>query len=216
MARPGRPKAALALGDVERAELDRLARDGSRRRLASRARIVLACASGADNLEVAARLGVSTATVGKWRARFVTERLEGLADRPRPGRPRQLDDDHLARIVLDANRRRPPDGAPRWTTRGMAAATGVSQSTVSRLWRKHGVRPQVSAPARVPHVPATQAAPTMPATPAHPAGLARAVDTAGAKIADSLGSRPRGKKLLAGMDKIRHRGGPRGRPGSGS
>ena len=86
MAERGRPKTELVLSDDERATLERWARrPKSAQRLAMRCRIVLECASGISNLEVAAVLGVSPSTVGKWRSRFITERLDGLSDDPRPG-----------------------------------------------------------------------------------------------------------------------------------
>ena len=192
------------LTDVERATLQRWARGARRSRVGPRARIVLACATGADNADVARRLGVSEATVGRWRARFVAERLDGLTDRPRTGRPRTLDPNRIEQIVLDATAREPPPGTQRWTTRSMATAVGVSQSTVARVWRAHGVQPAESLPSRPLHVqapgPATRA--DTGALP-RPGGLARALDTAGSRLIDSIGTRPRGKKLLAGAEKAR-------------
>ena len=91
MARTGRPKAPLSLTDEERATLGRWSRRAkSAQALALRCRIVLACATGATNKQVAGELGVSLPTVGKWRSRFVTRRLEGLVDEPRPGAPRTI------------------------------------------------------------------------------------------------------------------------------
>lgn len=138
----GRPKAVLELTDGERVQLERWTR---RRRtaqgLASRSAIVLECAGGASNREVAARLGVSAATVGKWRRRFVVSRLDGLVDEPRPGRPRTVSDDRVEDVIVKTLESAPPDGGTHWSTRQMAAQTGLSQSTISRVWRAFGLQP---------------------------------------------------------------------------
>ncbi len=90
MGQPGRPKAELVLADDERDTLERWARrPKSAQSLALRCRIVLECAKGHTNREVARRLGVSEPTVSKWRRRFIAGRLEGLHDEPRPGVPRR-------------------------------------------------------------------------------------------------------------------------------
>ena len=103
--------------------------------------IVLACAEGENNTRVASRLGVSVATVGKWRGRFAVDRLDGLLDEPRPGRPRTVLDDKVEDVIVKALESAPPDGGTHWSTRRMAAVTGVSQSTVSRVWRAFGLQP---------------------------------------------------------------------------
>jgi len=87
----GRPKEPLVLADEEREQLERWARrPKTSQRLAVRSRIVLACAEGEDNTDVAETLAVSKATVGKWRKRFLDKRLDGLVDEPRPGAPRTI------------------------------------------------------------------------------------------------------------------------------
>ncbi len=138
----GRPKAVLDLTDGERVQLQRWAR---RRRtaqgLASRSRIILECAGGSSNKDVAARLGVSAATVGKWRRRFIASRLDGLVDEPRPGRPRTVSDDDVEDVIVKTLESAPPDGGTHWSTRQMAARTGLSQSTISRVWRAFGLQP---------------------------------------------------------------------------
>ena len=138
----GRPKAVLELTDGERVQLQRWTR---RRRtaqgLALRSAIVLECAGGASNKEVAERLGVSAATVGKWRRRFVASRLDGLVDEPRPGRPRTVSDDRVEDVIVKTLESAPPDGGTHWSTRQMAAKTGLSQSTISRVWRAFGLQP---------------------------------------------------------------------------
>ena len=101
MPRTGRPKAPLILTDQERETLVRWSRRAkSSQALALRCRIVLACATGATNKQVAAELGVSLPTVGKWRSRFVTRRLEGLVDEPRPGAPRTITDEQVEAVVV--------------------------------------------------------------------------------------------------------------------
>ncbi len=136
-----RPKAELVLSDDERQTLSTWAsRPKSTQRLATRARIVLACAEGLDNKAVAAKLRVCSKTVGTWRRRFVARRLEGLADEPRPGAPRTITGADVERVVTKALESK-PKAATHWSTRGMAEATGLSQSAVSRIWRAFGLKP---------------------------------------------------------------------------
>jgi transposase len=136
-----RPMAELILSDDEKQTLKTWAsRPKSTQRLATRARIVLACAEGLDNKSVAARLRVCTATVGTWRRRFVERRLEGLADEPRPGAPRSISDADVERVVTRTLETK-PKVATHWSTRGMAGAAGLSQSSVGRIWRAFGLKP---------------------------------------------------------------------------
>ena len=140
MASMGRPKSVLVLEPAEREQLARWARRAkTEQRLALRSRIVLRCADGVDNDEVAAELGVNPKTVGKWRARFLVRRLDGLWDEPRPGVPRSVLDDKVEEIVRRTIEETPMD-ATHWSTRSMAAATGMSQSAVSRIWRAFGLK----------------------------------------------------------------------------
>jgi len=108
--------------------------------LALRSRIVLACAQGADNSEVARRCRVTRQTVGKWRRRFLEQRLDGLLDEPRPGAPRKLDDARIEQLIATTLNERPRQ-ASHWSTRLLATKLGVSQSTVSRAWRAFGLQP---------------------------------------------------------------------------
>jgi transposase len=108
--------------------------------LAQRARIVLACADGHSNTAVAARLHVAKPTVGKWRARFLAKRLDGLLDEPRPGAPRSITDADVERVVARTLEATPRD-ATHWSTRSMAQACGLSQSAISRIWRAFGLQP---------------------------------------------------------------------------
>ena len=111
--------------------------------LASRSRIVLACADGAAVSVVAAELGISRTTAGKWRSRFLAARLEGLSDEPRPGRPRTVTDEHVEKVITATLEQAPPGGDTHWSTRSMARSAGMSQSAVSRIWRAFGLRPHV-------------------------------------------------------------------------
>lgn len=142
MARTGRPKAELTLSDVERQALQRWTRRAkTAQALALRARIVLACADGMDNKQVATSVGVTESTVGKWRRSFVAQRLEGLADADRPGRPRTVRDEQVEKVVVDTLEAAPPDGGTHWSTRLMAGHTGMTQTAVSRIWRAFGLKP---------------------------------------------------------------------------
>lgn len=137
----GRPKAALVLNPTEREQLVALTlRRKTAQALALRARIVLACADGAENKAVAARQRVTQQTVSKWRARFVKDRLDGLLDAPRPGAPRTIEDTHVDAVIAKTLES-VPAGATHWSTRSMARATGMSQTAVSRIWRAFGLQP---------------------------------------------------------------------------
>lgn len=103
------------------------------RALALRARIVLGSASGANNTMTARRLGITAQTVGKWRARFVERRLQGLLDEPRSGAPRSISDE-LVEAVLAKTLHETPPGAQRWSSRRLAHELGISQRAVLRIW----------------------------------------------------------------------------------
>lgn len=137
----GRPIPPLSLTPDERQALERWSRRPSTAQaLALRARIILACATGKTNTEVAAELGVAKPTVGKWRSRFVNRRLDGLLDEPRPGAPRKISDADVERIVTLTLETTPKD-ATHWSTRSMAAHTGMSQTAISRIWRAFALQP---------------------------------------------------------------------------
>jgi transposase len=108
--------------------------------LATRSRIVLACAEGCSNLEVADTVGVSRLTVGKWRRRFLERGLDGLLDEPRPGAPRKITDAHVEKVITLTLESTPRD-ATHWSTRSMAAKAGLSQSAISRIWRAFALQP---------------------------------------------------------------------------
>jgi len=134
----------VTLSEEEREVLERWARrPTSAQALALRCRIVLAAAGGEQSKEIAARLGCSTQTVGRWRGRFARRGLDGLHDEPRPGKPRQIGDEDIERVIVKTLEESPPN-ATHWSTRSMAAATGMSQSAVSRIWRAFGLKPHRS------------------------------------------------------------------------
>jgi len=141
----GRPKKReLVVSEVQRAELERLARQSrSSRSVAFRARIILGCASGLSNAAVAARLHASAPTVGLWRNRFIAEGVSGLGDEPRPGAPREIGDEKIEQVVR-CTLEKTPKGATHWSSRMLAARTGLSQSTISRIWRAFGLKPHRS------------------------------------------------------------------------
>jgi transposase len=144
MARRGRPTEPIVLSDDEREVLARWSRrPKSANALAARCRIVLACAGGATNREVAGRLGVHENTVSKWRRRFVELRLDGLWDDPRPGAPRTVSDADVERVIVKTLEEAPAD-ATHWSTRSMAKAAGMSQTTVSKIWRAFGLKPHLA------------------------------------------------------------------------
>ena len=103
---------------------------------------MLACAEGASNVEVATRLGVSLPTVGKWRARFLARRLEGLHDEPRPGARRTITDEQVEWVLVTTLEQTPTD-ATHWSTRSLARQLGMSQSAISRIWRTFGLNPHL-------------------------------------------------------------------------
>jgi transposase len=132
----------VVLADEEREVLERWARrPKSSQALALRCRIVLAAAEGKPNIEIAAELGCNRLTAGRWRSRFAEHRLDGLHDEPRPGKPRMISDEDVERVIVKTLEEQPRD-ATHWSTRSMAAATGMSQSAVSRIWRAFGLKPQ--------------------------------------------------------------------------
>jgi transposase len=144
MAERGRPKAPLVLTDEERQTLQRWARRAkTAQALALRARIVLACAEGATNKAVAEQLGIWPQTVTKWRGRFVRDRLQGLSDEDRPGRPRTITDTQVEQVITKTLEEPPPRQDTHWSTRSMATATGMSQTAISRIWRAFGLKPHL-------------------------------------------------------------------------
>lgn len=138
----GRPKLALELTGDERKQLESIARSRSMpAALNQRAKIVLACAAGTSNSDVAERFRVSRPTVGKWRSRFIEKRIVGLYDELRPGAPRSISDEQIALLINTTLKTKPADGATHWSVRTAAAETAISKSSVHRYYQAFGLQP---------------------------------------------------------------------------
>ncbi|MGK2854498.1 MAG: IS630 family transposase [Microbacteriaceae bacterium] len=141
MPRTGRPKTELILSDEEREQLLRWSRRAkSSQALALRSRIILGCGEGLDNKSVAERVHCSTNTVSKWRARFVADRLDGLVDEPRPGRPPTITAERVEEVVV-ATLESTPKNATHWSRAKMADRSGLSKSTIGRIWKAFELKP---------------------------------------------------------------------------
>ena len=137
----GRPKAPLLVPEEDRSQLLRWSkRPKSSNGLARRADIVLRCADGLSNSSVAAQLRITQQTVGKWRSRYIERGLAGLLDEPRPGAPRRITDDQVEAVVVKTLESTPRD-ATHWSTREMAKASGLSDTSVLRIWHAFGLQP---------------------------------------------------------------------------
>lgn len=137
----GRPVTPIALTPEARSELQAMVRSRSLpHSLVRRAKIVVMSADGVDNKSIAEKLGLSRATVGKWRTRFLRQGLAGLYDEPRPGGPRSVTDEQVASLIRRTLQTKPKD-ATHWSCRSIAPETKLSKSTVNRIWRAFGIQP---------------------------------------------------------------------------
>ena len=139
-----RPWVEIKLTEDERSELERLARGRKVwRALSERAHIVLLAAEGQTNVQIGNVLGVTDQTARKWRSRFAEQRLDGLDDEPRSGRPRRIKDDNVAEVIRKTLEETPRD-ATHWSTRSMARSTGYAPSTIHRMWQAFSLQPHRS------------------------------------------------------------------------
>src|SRR5215217_2631336 len=121
-----------------------LAALGTPQQVALRCRIVLAVAAGQAEVDVAAENGVNRKTVRLWRERFLTQGLQGLWEIA-PGRGRKATyNSERIKTMIDATLQSKPNGSTHWSCRSMAAAQGISKSTVSNVWRSHNIKPHLS------------------------------------------------------------------------
>lgn len=131
----------LVLSSEEREVLERyVRRHKTSQQLAFRSRIILACADLGSIAAVARELGASRTTISQWRRRFIDRRLDGLSDEPRPGAPRTITDEQVERVIV-ATLESTPKGATHWSKRSMAKHSGLSQSTIGRIWKAFGLAP---------------------------------------------------------------------------
>lgn len=139
----GRPRAPMTVTDSQREVLEEyVRRPTTTQRKALRARVILLSSSGLTNTEVADSLGINNSTVSKWRNRFIEQGVEGLVDAPRSGTPRKITDEDIETVVVKTLEEVPKD-ATHWSTRRMAEAVGMSQSTIARIWRAFGLKPHL-------------------------------------------------------------------------
>ncbi len=139
--RTGRPKKPLEIAGEDGDKLSMIARrPKSSQSMAMRARIVLTCQDGMSNSDVARKLNITPATVGKWRERFREFGLDGLLDEPRVGAPRKISDRQVEEVVTKTLESMPAHST-HWSTRLMAEETGLTQNAIVRIWHAFGLQP---------------------------------------------------------------------------
>lgn len=140
----GRPVAHVTISSEQRIELESWSRrPKTAQALAMRSRVVLLAAAGQINTAIARQLSIRPHTVGKWRKRFLEQGIDGLLDEPRPGTPRKLSDQQVEKVIARTLESQ-PEAATHWSTRDMAKACGLSQSSISRIWRAFSLAPHRS------------------------------------------------------------------------
>ena len=137
-----RMAAPVELSSEQRTALEGMARQRSLPlRLVERARIVLLAADGLENKQIAQRLHSTQEKAARWRKRFLAGGITALQkDAPRPGKPRTITDQKVKKVV-EMTLHRKPANATHWSTRTMARAAGISEASVRRIWRAHGLKP---------------------------------------------------------------------------
>ena len=135
----------VVLDDQQRRTLEQWARSRSLPiRQVQRARIILMAADGKQDLEIAAAVNVSNQKAARWRKRFLQSGFAGLEkDAPRPGKPRTITAAKIRQVVQKTTRETPAN-ATHWSTRTMAEASGISEKSVRRIWRRHGLKPHLT------------------------------------------------------------------------
>ena len=141
MARKGRPAKTIELNSDEREQLMSMVNSRTMPHgLVRRANIILMAADGVANTTIAEKLGISRPTVYLWRKRFLEQRMMGLYDELRPGRPRSIPDEEVAGLIKKTLETKPPGGT-HWSCRSIADETDFSKSTVHRIWSAFGLQP---------------------------------------------------------------------------
>jgi len=140
-----RVAAAVKLSNEQQQQLEKQARARSVSvRLAQRSKMILLAATGLSDIKIAAELGVKRQTVARWRGRFIRSGPAGIAkDAPRPGRKPQISAKRVQQIVRMTTQEKPSD-ATHWSTRKMAAVAGLSEASIRRIWKKHGLKPHLA------------------------------------------------------------------------